>query len=100
MDYEKRCDVCQFKYCESCEEPDYFCMFGLEYCKLTELEKKKIKRLKNQLECVCDEIQVAKENNTLTEMKEKILEFEKNRINEEMGKYLEALMKKGKTFYE
>lgn len=100
MDYERRCDVCQFKYCEKCEEPVYFCMFGLEYCKLTELEKKKIKRLDNQLEDVCCELLMGVENNTLTK-EEKVARLKMYRdIYAERKEYLETLMKKGKIFYE
>lgn len=93
MDYEKRCDNCDFKYCEAYEEQVYSCMFDFERCKLTEFEKKKIKRLENQLECACEEICIAKE-------KEKTLLKKRHTICKEINKYLKTLKKKGKVFYE
>lgn len=100
MDYEKRCDNCYFKYCEAYEEQVYSCMFGLERCKLTEFEKKKIQCLENQIEDVCDELYKEEYNGTITKEKEKELIEKQNALCKERNEYLNELKKKGKIFYE
>lgn len=100
MDYEKRCDNCDFKYCEAYEEQVYSCMFDFERCKLTEFEKKKLDRLERQIEDVWDEIYKEEYHNTITKKKRKEF-FEKlNVLGKERNEYLNELKKKGKVFYE
>ena len=100
MDCEKRCDVCKFKYWVIYEEPEYFCMFGFKCCKLTESEKKKISRLKSQLEHVNGEVWAEKYNKTLTVEEEKELIEKRDALCKEINEYLDTLKKKGKVFYE
>ena len=100
INYDERCENCDFTHCVSYEEQCYECLFGFDYCRLRHLEKKKLVRLQDQIENLNDELALEKYNGTITKEKRKEF-FEKlNALCKEFNEYVDTLKKKGKIFYE
>lgn len=100
INYDERCEYCNFNRCFSYEEQCYECLFGFDYCRLRHLEKKKLVRLLDQIENVNDELAFEEYNETITEEKEKELIEKQNALCKEFNEYVDTLKKKGKVFYE
>jgi len=100
INYDERCENCNFTRCVSYEEQCYECLFGFNYCRLRHLEKKKLVRLQDQIENVNDELTLEEYNETITEEKEKELIEKQNALCKEFNEYVDTLKKKGKVFYD